>query len=167
MFDSLWPQGLYSSPDFSVHGISQARKLEWVPCPSPGALPHPGVKPTSPAPPALAGDSSPLHHLGGSPCAYRTLNTSHPAGRDSWFLPSKFVSHFPWPRAVLELNLVQLINSKALFQPLPFIYHRLSLHMGCLPLPISSITNIQSPPQPRGWLLYNKYCPLLPLQNCP
>ena len=27
---SLWPQGLYSSPDSSVHGILQARILEWV-----------------------------------------------------------------------------------------------------------------------------------------
>ena len=28
--DSLWPHGLYSPPCSSVHGISQARILEWV-----------------------------------------------------------------------------------------------------------------------------------------
>ena len=30
MSDSLWPNGLYSLPDSSVHGIFQARILEWV-----------------------------------------------------------------------------------------------------------------------------------------
>ena len=33
--------------DISVHGISQARILEWIP--SPGHLPDPGIEPTSPA----------------------------------------------------------------------------------------------------------------------
>ena len=38
-----------SLPGSSVHEISQARVLEWFPFPSPGALPDPGIKPTSPA----------------------------------------------------------------------------------------------------------------------
>ena len=41
-----------SLPDFSVHGILQARILELImelPFPSPGDLPHPGIKPGSPA----------------------------------------------------------------------------------------------------------------------
>ena len=33
----------------SVHGISQARILEWVPFPSPGDLPDPETEPASPA----------------------------------------------------------------------------------------------------------------------
>ena len=33
----------------TVHGILQARILEWVPFPSPGDLPNPGIKPRSPA----------------------------------------------------------------------------------------------------------------------
>ena len=33
----------------SVHGIFQARVLEWVPFPSPGYLPDPGIEPRSPA----------------------------------------------------------------------------------------------------------------------
>ena len=40
-------------PGSSVHGILQARKLEWLPCPPPGDLPNPGVKPI--VSPALAG----------------------------------------------------------------------------------------------------------------
>ena len=40
-----------SPPGSSVHGISQARILEWVPFPSPGDLPDPGIEPTY----ALAG----------------------------------------------------------------------------------------------------------------
>ena len=38
-----------SPPGSSVHGILQARILEWVPCPSPGDLPDPGIKLGSPA----------------------------------------------------------------------------------------------------------------------
>ena len=33
-----------STPDSSIHGISQARIQEWVPFPSPGDLPDPRVK---------------------------------------------------------------------------------------------------------------------------
>ena len=43
-------------PSFSVHGILQAKILEWVAVPpSPGDLLDPGIKPTSPVSPALAG----------------------------------------------------------------------------------------------------------------
>ena len=45
----------YSPPDSSVHGILQARILEWLPCPPPGDLPNPEIEPVSPAPPALTG----------------------------------------------------------------------------------------------------------------
>ena len=38
-----------SLPASSVHGIFQARVLEWVPFPSPGDLCNPGIEPESPA----------------------------------------------------------------------------------------------------------------------
>ena len=44
-----------SLPGSSVHGIFQARILEEVAISSPGDRPNPGVKPVSPASPALAG----------------------------------------------------------------------------------------------------------------
>ena len=34
-----------SLPDSSVHGILQARILEWVAIPFPGDLPNPGIEP--------------------------------------------------------------------------------------------------------------------------
>ena len=34
--------------DYTVHGILQARILEWVVFPSPGDLPNPGIEPRSP-----------------------------------------------------------------------------------------------------------------------
>ena len=43
-------------PGSFVHGILQARILEWVAIPSAGDLPDPGIKPTSPA---LQADSLP------------------------------------------------------------------------------------------------------------
>ena len=45
-------------PCSSIHGIFQARVLEWVPFPSPGDLPNPGIEPSAPAEsPALQADS--------------------------------------------------------------------------------------------------------------
>ena len=45
----------YSSPVSSVHEIFQARLLDGLPCPPPGDLPNPGIKPVSFMSPALAG----------------------------------------------------------------------------------------------------------------
>ena len=39
----------YSLPGSSVHGILQARILEWLAISSPGDLPNPGIEPRSPA----------------------------------------------------------------------------------------------------------------------
>ena len=36
-----------SPPGSSVHGIFQARILEWLPFPTPGDLSNPGIEPTS------------------------------------------------------------------------------------------------------------------------
>ena len=47
-----------SPPDSFVHGISQARVLDWVAISFPGGgggLPDPGIEPASPASPTLAG----------------------------------------------------------------------------------------------------------------
>ena len=44
-----------SLPGSSLHGILQARILEWVPMPSSRDFPNPGVKPTSHMSPELAG----------------------------------------------------------------------------------------------------------------
>ena len=50
-----------SPPGSSVHGILQARTLEWVACPPPGDLPDPGIKPRSSA---LQADSLPAEPPG-------------------------------------------------------------------------------------------------------
>ena len=39
----------YSPPGSSVHGILQARILEWLPCPPAGDLADPGIEHRSPA----------------------------------------------------------------------------------------------------------------------
>ena len=44
-----------SPPGSSVHGISQARILEWVAFPPPGNLPNPGIESASLTSPELAG----------------------------------------------------------------------------------------------------------------
>ena len=54
-------------PDSSVHGILQARILEWVVMPSPGDLPYPGIEPRSRA---LQSDSL-SSELPGKPLPFR------------------------------------------------------------------------------------------------
>jgi len=52
----------FCSPiDYTVHGILQARILEWVAFPSPRDLPNPGIEPRSPA---LQADSLPAEPQG-------------------------------------------------------------------------------------------------------
>ena len=53
-----------SLPGSSVHGILQPRTLEWVAAPFSMDLPDPGIKPMSPAAPALQTDSLPLSQQG-------------------------------------------------------------------------------------------------------
>ena len=48
-----------SLPSSSVHGIFQARILEWVAMPSSGDLPNSGIELASLTSPALAGSSLP------------------------------------------------------------------------------------------------------------
>ena len=55
-----------SPPSFSVHGILQARYWSGLPCPSPGDLPDPEIKPMSFMSPALEVDSLPLVPHGNS-----------------------------------------------------------------------------------------------------
>ena len=50
--NSLQP---HSTPGSSVHGIFQARVLQWVAVSYSGYLPNPGMEPVFPAPPALVG----------------------------------------------------------------------------------------------------------------
>ena len=45
----------FSLPGSSVHGILQARILEWVAFPFLGDLPNPGIEPVPPVSPALVG----------------------------------------------------------------------------------------------------------------
>ena len=57
----LWDSMDCSPPGSSVHGILQARTLEWLPFPPPGDRPKPGTEPASPA---LQVDSLPLSQRG-------------------------------------------------------------------------------------------------------
>ena len=84
-----------ASPGSSVHGILQARILEWVAVPFSRDLPDPGIKPASPA---LQVDSLPLSHWGKSrDCdAHQIfyffpwcLSGPLPLGKTKWLLPSK------------------------------------------------------------------------------
>ena len=51
---TVWDSMDCSLPGSSVHGISQARILEWLPCPPAGNLPDPEIEPKSLLSPILA-----------------------------------------------------------------------------------------------------------------
>ena len=82
-----------SLPGSSVHGILPAKILEWVPIPSPGDLPDPGIKPRSLMSPALVGGSLPLVPPGKSKFIFRIISylcslTSHFKHPKGYALPS-------------------------------------------------------------------------------
>ena len=58
---------LYNPMDYTVHGILQERRLEWVALPLSRDLPNPGIEPGSPA---LQVDSLPAE-LPGLRCIYK------------------------------------------------------------------------------------------------
>ena len=58
-----------SPPDFSVHGILQARILEWAAIPTPGDLLYSGIEPASLASSALTGG----------------FFTTEPPGKSHWY----------------------------------------------------------------------------------
>ena len=58
---SQWCPTLCDPMDYTIHGILQARTLEWVTIPSPGDFPNPGIKHRSPA---LQADSLPTEPQG-------------------------------------------------------------------------------------------------------
>ena len=58
----------YSPPGSSVHGILQARILEWVTIPFSGDFPNPGIKPGSPE---FQADSLPFEPPGKPSCTVR------------------------------------------------------------------------------------------------
>ena len=69
----LWPQNC-NPPGYSVHGVFQARILEWVATSFSGDLSYPVIEPGSPA---LQADSLPLCHLRSS--------TFRPGHRNHYF----------------------------------------------------------------------------------
>ena len=64
----------HSLPGSSIHGILQARKLEWVAMPSSGDLPDPGIEPVSVSlmSPALSGGFFTTSGLRSPPLQYST-----------------------------------------------------------------------------------------------
>ena len=57
--------------DYTIHGILQAKRLEWVPFPSSRDLPKPGIEPR---PPTLQADSLPAELQGKPIVKYETID---------------------------------------------------------------------------------------------
>ena len=68
-----WSVGCHDPPSM---GFSRQEYWSGLPFPTPGDLPDPGIKPTSPASPALQVDSSLLRHRGSPKKAIHVLKTA-------------------------------------------------------------------------------------------
>ena len=90
----------------SVHGLFQARILEWVAISYPGDLPKPGRKLSSLVSPALAGRFLPLRHLGSPALLYGCFLT---------FLKTFKISTSLHSPATWK-GFLHLVNSHLLFQ---------------------------------------------------
>ena len=73
-----------SPPGFSIHGISQARILEWIAIFFSGDLPNPGTKSTSSASPALQTVSLPLSHWGSPSKTISNSKAVHSKRNHQW-----------------------------------------------------------------------------------
>ena len=69
--NSLQPHGLLVARQAPLSmGFSKQEYWSGLPCPSPGDLLNPGIKPGFPVSPALQADSIPLSHWGSSPRSF-------------------------------------------------------------------------------------------------
>ena len=78
----------------SVHGILQAKILEWVAMPSSGDLSNPGIEPSSPVPPSLQADSSLFESPGKPTHIPKTLENSFLWLAELWVIFICFLSSF-------------------------------------------------------------------------
>ena len=97
--------GICSPPGSSVDGISQARILEWVAITPSGDLPDPGIKPMSPASPALAG----------------RFFTTDPLGKPHFWVHQIFLN--PWPSDQTHSSPVFLTLSFLIYQMQTVLIH--------------------------------------------
>ena len=96
---TLWNPMDYNTPGSSIHGIHQARILEWqeywsgLPCPSPGDLPNPGLEPASLMSCAMAGGfftTSAIWQKGDSVPPFSNPLVPHP--RSVFFQPHSWLT---------------------------------------------------------------------------
>ena len=110
-----------SPPGSSVHGISQARILEWVvPFPSLGDLPDPGIEPISLASLHWQGESLPLRHWEAllycttSGISHLFTSLSGPSGWLSFYALSQMQRNFWWLSNFLLTNVWRASSFKVL-----------------------------------------------------
>ena len=124
-----------SPPGSSVHGISQARRLEWLPFPSPGDLPDPGIKPMSPA---LAG-----RFFTSEPPAKPRVERRDVATRQE----------IPWPFSTLRYILISTTSHR--MTKLAFPFHELqtgsSSHRFCPQSSLIWLKTFLNESEPFSW----------------
>ena len=109
----------YSFPGPSIHGISQARILEWLPLPSLGDLPDPGIEPATPA---LAGGFFTAEPPGRPTCMYmyryiHTRTRTHTQHIYNGILP---VHYFLLFIELYDQNSKQFLSPEYFIRPLLF-----------------------------------------------
>ena len=138
----------HSPPGSAVHGILQARILEWVPVPSPGDFPNPGIKSKSPVSPTLQANSLPLSHRESPFFSLQRIKSQE--SLDS------FLSFPPDIKIVPENFLLMLLYQHLFHLSILFHFHKLLL-------PHTWIPELHFPPIP-VFSFSSKHSILLPDQ---
>ena len=117
-----------SPPGSSVHGILQARILEWVAIPSSGDLPDPGIKPRSPALSALEGGffttSAPWVK---TPCCCLVAESCHRVR-----LPCDPIDCHPSSSSIHEISLARILEWVAISFSRGSSQTRDQTHISCI-----------------------------------
>ena len=135
--DSLQPYGLYSPPVSSVHGISQAKILEWIAISASGVLPHPGIKAASPAWQfsfSAVSDSLRPHGLQHTrpPCSSPTpqFKSINSLALNAWQADSLPLSHLGAPPFFLADTFKEKLNVEKQKQDIREVIQSISLEKG-------------------------------------
>ena len=112
----------YSLPSSSVHGILQARILEWVAVPSSRDLPDPGIEPTSLMSPSLTVRFFTSSTTWEAPCELHTCITIQLESREGKIIQLQYTSLIGYFQYFPSVSFLYLFNMFLHISPCTYFY---------------------------------------------
>ena len=117
-------------------GFSRQEYWSGLPFLSPGDIPNPGIKPVSPAFPALKVDSLPLSHM----ASETSSKEFFPASSSAWCLPANFGLKIHYCNLCLHHRIAISFLCPSISASLLFLYEHQSCRMKGLPCPSTPLS---------------------------